>query len=401
LLKLRVWMGVLVAIILLSGVAAAADNAAGKLLLLPLVPGKDVDTEETEKIDGVLGDRMTKFVKLEISLMADFTKLQGDKATRKLIRCGDDIKCLDKILARAPYDLVAVGKAENTGEGTLMVRFRVINLKDGAVKRSKDFEVEHGKFEDKPHARQWTMDLLMPVEALIGEEASAKAEEEAPVTKPSSKARRSELASEQDVADATKVSFQAFVQGNIGLAVQKIKKATENRCGCNADSKAFGLKAMLEAFQVAYNRVETALEKGDSKVIIGNLEEMKTLEHELSGEGKDFQITEPSKYFVQMNTLFGKGYALQAKGFLNAGKYVDARESYQKALEFAPTLKEAKDALEEMPKYAERLFMEGAYMVDYAPEEAKRKIKQVLDIAEKGSDIYKKAEAKLKELDSY
>ncbi|RJO74016.1 MAG: hypothetical protein C4523_01250 [Myxococcales bacterium] len=399
--------------------AADAADALGKVLVLPLTPGPDVDLDEAEAIDGMLAERMRKFVQFDVVTIQDHSKKFGRKSERALLRCGVDFKCLDKRLKRTPYDLLVVGKLE-VADKNLEASFTVYNLQEGESKRTQTFAVKPGKFDDGA-ARKWTVGLFVPPEELLAAPEEEPVEEEVaepepePKPEPRKKAVKEKAAvvaptggkgkplrglpSEQDVMDGIRAAYKLFVVGNIDEAQRRIKKVTEDRCACDADGKAFGLKAMLDAFKVTLDKAETALNKNDSKTVIGTLEEMKTLERELADEGRKLGVDATSKYAAEMNAMFARGYFIQGKGNLRDGNYLLARESFKQALQFDPANAEAKAEIDKMPTYAQQLFMQGQYMVDFEPEGAKRKLQQVLELVEPSSDLYKKAQKKLQEIE--
>ncbi len=379
--------------------AFAAQPEAG-LLLMPIVPDPEVSLDDAEQIDQILGKRMKKFKKFDISTIDDYTDKFGRKRARSMMRCGDDVKCLDRYLRRAPYDLVVVGRAGFEGNGRLTVRFQVYNLAEGEVVRRKEFKLNAGTFSDKKHARKWTLALLVPVEDLLGESDVIEPEPEptpAPVAAPVR--RRPDLASAEDVKDGIRTAYMYFADGNINGAVGKIQQVVKRRCGCDEDGRAYGMKAMLEAFRVAHDRVATAMQRSDSKTIIGNLEEMKTLEGELSEEGHKLNVKGESRYAKDMGRAFAKGYILQGQGQLKATQYLDARDSFNKALEYDSNAVEAKEQLDKMPRYANQLLMQGTFMVDYAPEEALKKLRMVQEMVGEGDPLYAKAQEKINEIE--
>ncbi len=395
-----------------SGSAQAA-KPLGKLLYLPIVAGPNVDSDDLEKIDQILSERMKKFIKFDVYTLNGFEDKYGRKKARRLMQCGVDLGCIDKRLRRADYQLVVLGEAKKHGKSRIKVSFKVYNLLDGKVKKDETFKVSVRKFADNPYARKWTIALLTPPESLLSKEEEPEPElfedEEEPepepkhVRKPERKSRKksrsSRLASEKSVRSGIKAAYLSFVSGDINEAIGKIKDVTQRRCGCDADGKAFGMKAMMEAFAVADAKVDKAMKQGDSRTIIGNLEEMRTLEGELQEEGQRLGVEKKSRYADEMNSKFAKGYALQGKGQMKQQNYLDARDSFNKALEYDPNDAEAKELLAKIPQQAKQLYMQATYMADYAPEEAKKKLEQVLELVSQDDPLYEDAQEKLQDIE--
>ncbi len=371
-----------------------------KGLLLPIVPGEELDQDDTEPIDTVLADRMKKYLQIQIHTVEDYQDEFGRTRAVRLLRCNSDEKCIDRRLKRSPYEFVIVGKAERGGEKLMELSFRIFNLLDGETKRKKEFEALKGQFKDDPDAREWTAALLHPPQPLLAkdEERTVARQEEAPAAASPVMRRLPNMASKQSVLDGLKAAYQLFVKGDIAGSHAKVVAVTKKRCGCDADGRAYGFKAMLAEFERAYNDILAALKSANSKAIIDNLEQMKVLEGHLAEEGARLGITEKSKFANEMNSRFAEGYTLMGKGLLKADKYADARATFQKALEYDGEFADAKDQLAKMPQHAQMLFMRGANMVMYDPEAAKKWLEIAVELADPKSDLYDKALEKLEEI---
>lgn len=615
---------VLLGLVVSLGTASAAGKKTA--LLLPIVPGDTVDVEATERMDEKLGEAFKAFPDLKISTMADFEESAGKASSRKLLRCGTDLDCIDKLVARSPFDMIIVAKADKAGEKELDVRFTLYNVVEGNKKQVTQ-TCSSEKFGDK-RAQVWSEEILEKAMALLGgskgkevaeekapkeslkdkkarearekaealkaveetkraaleekkraaeeakraaveekkrqaeeakraveekkareeeakrvaaekrakEDAERKATEEkkrqeaevkrfddealaadAEVTRlekalaeakrvaadkhlkakdakraagmkvskdeekiekaekpaksdanlddeddaglwkaaknkkgdkpekiekaekadkkadkkaekaekekaekaekadkkraardedeeedappPPPKVKKPVLPTKEEVQENIKKAYSSFVSGDLDNAVSQINAAVEKRCGCDADGDAYTMKAMLESFSGIWKKIDAAQKSQDSKNIIANLDEMKTLERELAKSGKKIGVDKESKYAKEMNASFAKGYLFQAKGQIKAFNYIGARDSLKKALEQNPKESEAQTELDKMPEYAKRLLSQAQSETDYDPDGAIRKLKQVVELVGADSATGKQAQKKLKELE--
>ncbi len=406
---------VLVLVVFILSAAPVSAEKIGKLLFVPTVPMEGADLDKIEKVDKAFGSSLKSFKPFEVDNIDDFRGVYGDKRTDRLMLCGAEKACVLKLMRGTRYDLVVIGQSKyQVKKRRYAFKYVVVNLKDGEEKRSKAFGLSpKDPYRARNQGRKWTKRLLVPPQPLLKvsefvDDSEDMFEEDiepdpvvaVPVRKAKKKAKpRRKLPTADDVRNELKKAYLAFVDANLKEARQRARKAVTNRCACDADSQALALKGLLDAFASTNGKVEHSLATQNANGAVAELEELGALEKQVVAEGKKIGIDKPSKFRDEMPKKFAEANLIEAEKFVREAQFVKAKASFNRVLEYDPQNAKAKAGLNKMPKHAKSLLMQGSYMIDFDPEGATAKLKQVLELTEPGSDLHKKAQKKLSEIE--
>jgi len=416
--KLPVLFIFLFSSILVSSVAHA--DRMGKLLFIPTVPGKGADLDRIEQIDSELAASLQTFKPFTVEKIDDFRSAYGDKRAERLELCAFDKDCILKLMRGTDYDLVLIGNAVyKNDDSRYSFDYVVVNVRDGEVKRQKKIGLaSKDPFRASGEGKKWVKALLVPPEPLLkesdffegDEELVAEGRQEKEIEEVSaaaialaparSRTPLKKMPSEQDVQAGLKQAYTIFVGGELERARQLVRKVVSNRCACDADSQALAMKGLMDAFASSKGKVDRALASKNSKDAVIEIEEMGALEAQLAAEGQKLGVQKESAFRAGMGAKFAEAYTIEADAFKRASKFVDARESYKKVLEYDPKNTKAAEEIKNMPRQAQALFMQGSYMADFDPNGAIAKLKQVMALVEASDPLYSKAEKKIKEIES-
>jgi|GEM_PF-3350910 len=418
--KLPVLFIILFSLVLLSSVVHA--EKMGKLLFVPTVPGRGTDLDKIEKIDGELAASLETFKPFTIETLDEFRSAYGDKRTQRLELCSFDKDCILKLMRGTDYDLVLVGNAVyKNDERRFSFDYLVVNVKDGETKRERKFSLSSkDPFRASEEGKKWVKALLIPPDALLEESDFFEGDEElvaegrpekeeveevpAAAIAPAPARTRTpvkKLPSEQDVQAGLKQAYVIYVEGELERARQRVRQVVSNRCACDADSQALAMKGLMDAFASSNGKVDRALASKNSKDAVLEIEELSALESQLAAEGQKLGVQKESAFRTGMGAKFAEAYTIEADAFKRASKFVDARESYKKVLEYDPKNAKAAEEIKNMPRQAQALFMQGSYMADFDPNGAVAKLKQVMALVEESDPLYAKAQKKIKEIESH
>jgi hypothetical protein len=372
-----------------------------KLLLLPLIPSADIEVDESEAVDAKLARAVNNSEAFQVDTIADAEKSLGIKPARRLLQCSDDTACLYKNLKRARYDLVIVGKVEIGGEDRREATFHVFNLNEREVKRTQRFKFVKGKMGSKRAAR-WAKALLSNPEELVDMDDSPDMEPEAVSVAPAPKPRSSApaLPSSDDVQEGIRQAAEAYLAGDAPKARKLIETIMSNPCRCNADRKAYTMKAMLDEFISALSGAQDALKKKNGAQAVSELEKLGGLDANIDEEARRLGLKSESVYSDRVRTWTADSYVILAQQQMNNWSFVAAKASLEKALQHDPKHETAKAELDKMiSEYAPKLMRRANVAALSEPEQAIKFLKQVMELVGPDHKLFKQAKAKIEEMD--
>lgn len=395
------------AFLLMANPAVAQKRPS--LLILPFVPSADMEVEEGEEVDELFLRAARGDAAFTVESLDDYEKRNGSKPARRLLQCSDDLACVEKNLRRSDYDLVIVGKIESEGEDRRSVRIQAYNLDERETRRTQTF----GFTKERLGARRvdrWVETMLAnPTQLVDMEEEAAPAPQRARRERPAvastpapAPARHTgpSLPSGDEIEDGVRQAAHAYLAGDVDRALGIINRVVSNPCRCDMDRQAYTMKAMLEEFRGAFGVAESALQRRNGTEAVTEFQKLGGLDSSLADEARRLGLSEQSAYVQTLNTKIADAYVVLAAQQINNWAYVAAKESYEKALEFAPGHPEASDELGKMlDVYVPRLMRRANVEALSEPENAKRFLKQVMELVGPGHPMYKDAERRLEEID--
>lgn len=382
-------ISLLLILIMAISQTAVAKSKLGSLLLLPIVPGEDIDRKQLKKVYRGFSASLKKRGVAKVFDIRDYSERHGKKAAKSITRCKLKLDCIAESLKSAEYDFAVVGSAEVTGKKWRVATFRMINLNKGVVVRTEKLRFKKGQFKSS-RAKKWS-------EALFKDPSQLK-KSRGEVGSPEL-VKREQLPSARDIRKGMSRGFELFAAGQSQEGLDLLVALEEKPCKCKADGEAKKLITKLEAYDKKRTSINRRIIKRSTDKLISDIKALQQSSVLLVSQGKKLQAGSLQKFRLEISALFGKAYAIIAAAQLRNTQYLKARDNFKKALEYDPGNSEAKWELGNMSKkYARSLVLRAGAEAMSDPAMAIKYLKQALQLAKPGSQIHQEAKQKLKEV---
>ena len=325
------------------------------------------------------------------------------KKLRKIKRCKTKKKCLHKAARRTDLRLVVSGLFKLTDDDEVLVKLVAMDLPENKLwgKAEKIFGSIRRAGKKKSQQRL-VAKLLPPPKNAVAEEEDEPEEDvrEAPAKPAKPKARRY---SSKQIHNEVREALKLAIIGRNADAVAGLKRLKDTkRCECNEDGKATDVLVLLEDLNRAEKEVETAKAKNSSKEMLEGCDKIDAVVDELNGKLGEYKIKGKLGTRLDLKKQRADAYYLKGRGEELQRQYLEAVESWNKAIELYPAQQDAAKKLKQVPMMAKRMLAQARTIMVYDAKKARLQIAAVMAlIPDENNEIHQDALDLLDELESY
>ena len=349
--------------------------------------------------------------------------IRSKKIVRKIRKCKTKKGCLVKAARKTDLRLVVSGIFHYTDDDEVNVKMVVMDLQKGDIINTfdKTFESMRDARSSKK-LRALTKILLPEPDKLFGrktdsyddeddEDEDEEDEDDVDISSGPKAERKAHTVAikrpkryrPQQVRNEIRENLRLVLMNKTGDAITGLKKVRETmKCECNEDGHASDVLALLEEFQKSEKAIDTGIKNKNSKTILAAADSIEHTAAALGTELETLKLQGSMTSAIDLKQVRAQGYLFKGNGEEMHGEYVDAINSWKKALEYDPNMTEATNKLKQTPVIAKRLIAQARTMAAYDTKGARKKLEMVLDlIKDENDNIHQEALDALDEVEDY
>ena len=334
--------------------------------------------------------------------------VKNKKKLKKIKKCKTKKNCLNKAARRTDLRLVVSGLFKLTDDDEVLVKLVAMDLAENKLwsKAEKIFGSVNKAGKKKSQQRLVAKLLPPPKTAVAEEEDSGDEEEEvreAPKEPEKPKAKPVKRYSSKQIHNEVREALKLAIIGRGADAINGLTRLKDTkRCECNEDGKATDVLLLLEGLARAEKDVDIAKAKNSSKDMLEQCDKVESIVAELNAKLEEYKIKGKLATRLDLNKQRADAYYLKGRGEEQQQQYLEAVESWNKAIELYPAQQDAAKKLQQVPMMAKRMLAQAKTLMVYDAKKARLQIAAVMAlIPDENDEIHQDALDLLDELESY
>ena len=331
--------------------------------------------------------------------------VKNKKKLRRIKKCKTKKKCLTKAARRTDLRLVVSGLFKLTDDDEVFVKLVAMDLKEKKLwgKAEKIFGSINKAGKRKSQQRLVTKLLPAQGKAVADDEEEDEEEEAEEEEKPKPKPKRVKRYSSKQIRNEVREALKLAIIGRSAEAIKGLNRLKDTkRCECNEDGKATDVLVLLRDLGKAEKDVEIAKAKNSSKDMLENCERVEAIVADLNTRLSDYRIKGKLGTRLDLTMMRAEAYYLKGRGEETQQKYLDAVESWNRAIELYPAHQQAAKKLQQIPMMAKRMLAQARTLMVYDAKKARIQVAAVMAlIPDENNDIHQDALDLLEDLESY
>jgi len=332
--------------------------------------------------------------------------VKNKKKLRRIKKCKTKKKCLTKAARRTDLRLVVSGLFKLTDDDEVFVKLVAMDLKENKLwgKAEKIFGSINKAGKSKSQQRL-VAKLLPPPKRAAGsdDDEDDEDDEDEPEVKAKPKPKPVKRYSSKQIRNEVREALKMAIIGRSGDAIKGLDRLKKSkRCECNEDGKATDVLVLLQDLARAEKDVEIAKAKNSSKDMLEHCDRVESIAADLNTRLSDYKIKGKLSTRLDLTMMRSEAYYLKGRGEESQRKYLDAVESWNKAIELYPAHQQAAKKLQQVPMMAKRMLAQAKTIMVYDAKKARMQIAAVMALVpNEEDDIHQDALDLLDELESY
>ncbi len=267
--------------------------------------------------------------------------------------------------------------------------------KKKAKEKKKTAEEDEEEPAPKKKAKKASDDEDENVDVSTGPKANAKVK---PNVAPGPKRYTPE-----QVKNEVRESLKLAISGRPDDAIARLNKMKSGmRCECNEDARVSDCLNWLQELVAAEENVKTGTEKKSPKILLAAAEKIESILAALDAEILNLKLQGKMATRADLKMARAEGFYLKGNMEEDKEDFLEAVESWKKALEYYPAHKEAAAKLKDLSPMCKRLLAKVKTMMTYDAEGAKKKLDMVFKLVKDENDpIHQQALELKQEIEDY